>query len=683
MSQCLHSKDESELFCELREQQSDELKGKLGPDRPEETRGNLSSAMKMDGRKNILRKIKACCSRPKLSTVTIFKRVESNPALTEVDLDFQENLKQNRLVEACQQLLLREDQIFNQETVMTEESGGVCIEDEKDSLHKDYEKLLLHLELALHDTFSSTASEQQFKILQSAVEAIMLQEQQDERWEKLLQASQKPCPEWRPYQCMLTHNAILKEMVKSRINNAAEDNVSVSSADRLSTSLKREVFLMGKRLKEDILKVVNDVRGCYPADFDVCNIYMRFYHQAFSARLTEIAQSELDAEDCAYVLYWVNNYYPSEILKDKDLEGQINGTSLGCLLSKKDLKILEEQYLLYKEVQVQTWVSKALSKEEESWRSGKMPDLTDNYYFCHLAIDVIQIVNGAMTEARTVLSAEDNARRFLSVMDSFLKSFKTSLEECMKGRRENCQAVVKANLFSIEEFRNFILKEMSGEVMARSLSALTELEDAGYGYFTQPIHEELKMHYRRLWTRDWFTCGHRVLDDVMEILDRHIQQLTDLNPICMEKLLGRLHVDITVEYVRRMMKRKMRLKEMEQQTAANMLLTDSNILTNFFTEAGSKRHWLRHVLEKMAEVVKLQDTGSVHLEIIALAMDYPDISCSHISALLYLKANLSKNDVSSIKKSLEENRLAITPLNTNPPFFSKVRAGKMWNYTSK
>uniref|UniRef100_A0A8C7KXG1 Tumor necrosis factor alpha-induced protein 2-like n=1 Tax=Oncorhynchus kisutch TaxID=8019 RepID=A0A8C7KXG1_ONCKI len=610
--------------------------------------------------------------------------VESNPPQTEVVLDFMENLKENRLVEACQQLLLREDQLFGQETMTIEGLVQVCNEDDKDTLQKDYETLLLHLWMAVHTTFSSTPSGEHLEILRSAVETIRLLEEKDQQWEGRPEGSSE-APVWRPHQCRHTHDNLLEKIVDSQMRNATveEDNISVSSVDNLSTSMKREVCRMGKCLKEDVLRVARDIRDCYPPDFDVCNLYVRLYHQKFSARLTELARSGLDVDDCNYLLCWVNNYYPNDILKHKDLEGHINMESLGTLLSEKDLTTLEEQYLLQKESKVRTWFSKALSKEEEGWLSGKSPELIDGYCFCPLAIDIIQAVDGAMREARTILGSEAKAQRILRQLDSFLISYKSSLEEFVKRTGENTQAVVKANLVSIEQFRDFIVRREESipeEIRTSCMSTLADLRDCGYGYFTGPIHEELRVQYHRLWTQAWFTGGQMVLDEVLGTLDRHMQQFTDLKSICMEELLGRLHMEMMVEYVKRMMKRKMRLKDKEQQEAAAKLLAeDSSKLSTYFTEAGSKISWLSEVLPKMAEVVRLQDPGSIQLEIVTLARDFPDLSWRHISALLSLKANLSTADVRSIKESLVENRPTVTTCNTNPPFFSKVPAGKTWN----
>ncbi|XP_019898195.1 tumor necrosis factor alpha-induced protein 2a isoform X2 [Esox lucius] len=657
---------------------ADETQGALGQDRPEAEMPKASGGRS----KNILRKLdkfwKKSVFLEHSKSAQTTNILESNPPPTVV-FDFQEYLKQNLLVEACQQLLLREEELFGRETVAEDESGGASKEEANDSLQIDNEALLLQLRMAVDATFSSTLDGKHLKTLKSAVDAIVLQEQQDRYWESLPKDHRMLAPVWRPNECWVNHTVILKGLVASRMREAAED--TVSSVNDLSTPVKREVFRMGKCVKEDILKVAVDVKGCYPAEYNVCNLYMRLYHQEFSARLTKLAHSELDLKDCSYIIFWVNHLYPSEILQHSGFEGHVNCTSLGTLLSEEDLTRLEEQYLQAVEDKVRTWVAKALSKEENGWLSGKRPELIDGYYCCPLAIDVIQAVYDATREARTILSSESKAQRILSQLDGFLISFKKSLKEYVKARRENTQDAMKANLFSIEQFGDFFMNDQTipEEVKASCTSTLADLRDCGYRYFTGPIHEELRVHYRQLWTPGWFTGGQRSLDDLMETLDRCIQQLTGLNPICKKKLLDWLHTEVTVEYVRRMMKRKMRLKDKEQQeAAADVLQADSRTLANYFNGEGSKTSWLKDVLPRLAEVVRLQDPGIIHLEIVTLARDYPDISWKHITDLLYLKVNLSRDDIRSIKKGFRENLPAITSSNANPAFFSRVQAGKTW-----
>lgn len=42
-------------------------------------------------------------------------------------------------------------------------------------------------------------------------------------------------------------------------------------------------------------------------------------------------------------------------------------------------------------MEVRTWLSNALKKEEEIWRTDSKPDCIDGFYFSNLALDVIPV----------------------------------------------------------------------------------------------------------------------------------------------------------------------------------------------------------------------------------------------------------------------------------------------------
>lgn len=214
-------------------------------------------------------------------------------------MDFNQNLAQNHLAEASQQLIAREALLFNPQS--SEVSAEVnCTEDEEDSLHKDYETLMLHLRMSVNDPFNKENQER----LKSAVKAILQQEEQDKQWEEVAE-EKRPC--WRPLKCKEIHDTLLKEVVELRLQQANEEE---NGADNLSTSLKREVCRMGRRMQKDLLNVVRDVQQCYTSEFDICQMYVQLYHQAFSTKLREFARTNIELQDCIYILCWIHCYYP-------------------------------------------------------------------------------------------------------------------------------------------------------------------------------------------------------------------------------------------------------------------------------------------------------------------------------------------------------------------------------------
>ncbi|XP_029352729.1 tumor necrosis factor alpha-induced protein 2-like [Echeneis naucrates] len=567
---------------------------------------------------------------------------------------------EQQLEQLSRGLIIREEQLFCQDSPSEEE----------DQLLKDLEDLKLRMWLAIHDTFSCSSTEQ-LDVLRSAMAAIQLQEVQDQRW---ADRPESRFPVWRPLKLIRTHNSLLQKMVESRLTEAAEDELS--GTDGLSSAVKRKVCRLGKRVRDDLLTVARIVKDCYPPQMDILNIYAAFYHQSFSARLTELAASGLETDDCSYLLFWVNHYYPHEILQHEDLVGKIKTACLGSLLLQDHLKGLEEQYLAHKEVQVKRCLNTALKKEEDSWLSGNKPELIDTYFFSPLAVDVIQIMNSFLSESTCVIGGQIKSHRITAYLETFLDSYRKSLEELLRGNHGNIASVIKAHLVCEEQFRDYITGQtgnLSEQQSHHCLETLTALRDCGYRYFTCPIHVQLKVCYNDLWTPAWLDGSLPVVSSLLDCLSQQLRDLADLRLDSRQSLLSVIHEELVLQYFKRMLKTRMKSKE-QQVCGAERMKEDARMINDFFREEGcSQSLWFSEVLCSIAEVLCLQDPGSVQLEMVSLARRFPDFSDAHVLALLSLKTGLSATDVRAIRKSVEENRLINISNNRSPLFFSKVK----------
>ncbi|KAF3703282.1 Tumor necrosis factor alpha-induced protein 2 [Channa argus] len=560
---------------------------------------------------------------PKLKIPAQFRRnrKEKKPDQTAEDaLDCVEEHKEEQLEQISRRLIIREEQLFTQDCP--------CEQDE-DQLHKDLEALLLQIWMAVHNSFTSPSSPGELEVLRSAVASIQQQEVQDRRWMGCVNV-RVPC--WRPQKCLSNHNVLLQNMVQSRMKIAAEDDWS--GTDGPSSPVKNEVLRMGKCLKKDLLTVVRAVMDCYPPHMDILNVYAGLYHQSFSARLTELAAPGLDVDDCSYVLLWVNHRYPYEILKHEELDGKVKVACLGSLLLTEDLNRLEEQYLTYKEDKVKLWLSTVLEKEEQSWMKGNKPEILSDYFFSPLAVDVIQIIQGSLTEFSCVIRDQSKAERITVHLENFLSSYKMRLEEFVKGNHRNVLPVIKAHLVCEEQLSEYISGQtgrLSEQQRQRCLDTLSALRDCGHKCFTCPIQAQVK------------------------------------------SLLHVIHQDVALKYVNRMMKARMKNREQEVAGAQRMI-EDAQNISDFFTERGcTEASWLREMLFSIAEMLRLQDPGSVQLEMVSLVRTFPDLSNAHVLALLSLKPGLSAAHVRAIRRSVEDNRRSDGSANHSPPFFSKVK----------
>ncbi|XP_072218976.1 tumor necrosis factor alpha-induced protein 2a [Leuresthes tenuis] len=578
----------------------------------------------------------------------------------EVEEQLEEQLEEveEQLEEVSRRLILREEELFSQVSPS---------EEDEDQLQQDLEALRIQMWMAIHDTFSSSPAGH-LELLRSAVASIQQQEQQDRRW---ADRPEDRRPLWRPQRCLSTHNELLQNLVTARLKKAAGEDLS--GADQLSSAAKRQVCSVGRCVKDDLLTVVRTVKDCYPAQMDILNLYAGLYHQTFSARLTELAASGLDVDDCSYLLFWVNHHYPSEILKHKELDGQIKTACLGSLLLQDDLNRLEEQYLTNREEKMKLWLNTALRKEEEAWLSGRMPELIDSYFFSPLAIDVIQVVNSSITEFNCAIKDQSKAQRLTAHLHNFLCSYQKRLEDFVNGNRSNVLSVVKAQLVCEQQLRDYITGQtgsLSEEQRRRCLDTLSALRDCGYRCFTGPLSNRMKACLAQLCTSHWVNGSSPVVDSLLDFLDRELANLTELEPACRQSLLCILHQEVVLLYVKKMM--KTRMKNSEQQVAgAQRIVEDARKIDCFFTAEGSS--WLCAMLCSLAEVLRLQDPASVQLELVSLARTFPDLSGTHVSALLALKTGLSAADVRSIRQSVEENRFLDVSTNHSPPFFSRIK----------
>uniref|UniRef100_A0A665X8E3 Tumor necrosis factor, alpha-induced protein 2b n=1 Tax=Echeneis naucrates TaxID=173247 RepID=A0A665X8E3_ECHNA len=481
---------------------------------------------------------------------------------------------EQQLEQLSRGLIIREEQLFCQDSPSEEE----------DQLLKDLEDLKLRMWLAIHDTFSCSSTEQ-LDVLRSAMAAIQLQEVQDQRW---ADRPESRFPVWRPLKLIRTHNSLLQKMVESRLTEAAEDELNPDSWVH-----DLQVCRLGKRVRDDLLTVARIVKDCYPPQMDILNIYAAFYHQSFSARLTELAASGLETDDCSYLLFWVNHYYPHEILQHEDLVGKIKTRCLNT----------------------------ALKKEEDSWLSGNKPELIDTYFFSPLAVDVIQQVSGAIDVSDTC---------------DVCSSYRKSLEELLRGNHGNIASVIKAHLVCEEQFRDYITGQtgnLSEQQSHHCLETLTALRDCGYRYFTCPIHVQLKVCYNDLWTPAWLDGSLPVVSSLLDCLSQQLRDLADLRLDSRQSLLSVIHEELVLQYFKRMLKTRMKSKE-QQVCGAERMKEDARMINDFFREEGcSQSLWFSEVLCSIAEVLCLQDPGSVQLEMVSLARRFPDFRYTHKSGV--------------------------------------------------
>uniref|UniRef100_A0A3P9B043 Tumor necrosis factor alpha-induced protein 2 n=1 Tax=Maylandia zebra TaxID=106582 RepID=A0A3P9B043_9CICH len=409
----------------------------------------------------------------------------------------------------------------------------------------------------------------------------------EEEQDQLWRQNPQTPPAWRPSEWKKHHDEVLQKLVNGRM-----DNPSSPIGDQVNqSSIEAEIQSMGRQLKEDLQWVVEVVKNCYPPEMDICNFYARQYHQTFSARLKKIVGS-VDDKDCSFLLRW-------------------------------DLMI---------------YIGRVLDEAKKEWDQGKEPTRDDGCYVSPVAYDVIQV---QLLHKLVIKKAE---------IDAFIKMYQTFHEDVIKQNKPHSKAFIKANLSCVEQFRDFLVEHnlFPEDVRENCLQVLTEMKQSAHTYLLTPVHKILKPHYQKLGTSDWLKKN--TFEKLLNSTEDELQELQGSSQSSYQELIGQLQQEVTVEYVRRLLKGKVKLKNTKkQQKAYKIVRENAEKLHELF---GSEQDWLKEILTNIAEVLRLQDIPAIQMQIVSLGSAYPDLSEEHVSALLKLKTNLSQADMNTITSTV-------------------------------
>ncbi|XP_047466533.1 tumor necrosis factor alpha-induced protein 2-like isoform X2 [Mugil cephalus] len=583
---------------------------------------------------------------------------------------FKQHLDKKQWCEASHLLINKEKNLFGN---ITEEEDLSYDKEEEQKLaadHEALEKLVMEnvvetLSLSLQEVDDNNESvSAHASALTSAVKAIMQQEEQDQMWK----ARYPTVPSWRPSNWRKTHDTALHVLVRGRMDRPQTPTANQAE----QSSFQTDVQNMGRQLNDDLLLVVKLVKSYYPPEMDICNFYAKLYHQVFSNRLKKIADFGLDDKDCAFLLRWVNEYYPS-IFQKPELASEINVELLGKLLPQELLVPLEKQYLDNQEADLKTFIDQTVDDAVEKWKKGDEPEKEDDCYVSPVAYDIIQLINGMVKAAEVIVGDLHKAQEITRPISDSMQRYKDFQEDIIKQNKPNSTAFIKANLGCIKDFRDVLVNKshlFQEEVQRSCLDVVTDMKQSAHTYLLSPVHKNLKTQYQKLGTKDWLNKNSS--EKLLLSIEKELQELQGPNQSCYKELIGQLHQEVTEEYVRRLLKRNVKLKDKDrQQKAYETVIDDAESLHNLFKDMGSQDDWLKEILTKIAEVLRLQDIPAMQMQIAALGTAHPDLSEEHIAALLKLK-NLKNQDRENITETGLETMKEIGVKPDARNFFSRV-----------
>ncbi|XP_075845829.1 exocyst complex component 3-like protein 2 isoform X3 [Microtus pennsylvanicus] len=405
------------------------------------------------------------------------------------------------------------------------------------------------------------------------------------------------------------------------VARAARERLEEAAAPGARGALAGQLEALRARLLEDVAAVRGRLAPAYPAELRAGAVYLRGYHEAMAEWLGAAARRRLPLADRYALLHWHHQVYPREILGLVDMVALENG-ELGPLLSAGTLRGLEDECVTDVKTQTRAALLQVLQEDEEQWGSL-------DYRPSNLAQDVCELLEEHTERAPRISQefVERMAHCCLGGLAEFLQSFQQRVERFHEnpGIRELPS-------------ETYISRTISLVNCGPPLRSLAERLARVGPPESEPAREASAIALDRV-TR---LC-HRVLAELL------FQEL--------QVLVAELHRRALVEYVRPLLRGRLRCRSARTRSrVAGRLREDAAQLQRLFRRLESQASWLDQVVPHLAEILQLEDTPSIQVEVGVLVRDYPDIRRKHVAALLDIRGlrnTAARQEILAVARDLE------------------------------
>ncbi|KAM7004097.1 exocyst complex component 3-like protein 2 [Passerculus sandwichensis] len=414
---------------------------------------------------------------------------------------------------------------------------------------------------------------------------------------------------------------------------------------------------LGARLAALAARVVGDlgvVRGRvapeYPPEWGATGVYARGYHRALGQQVAALARRPLDVAEMYLLLDWHSNAYPREVLGHPEVGALLRAQELGPLLPPETQRDLERSCIAAVKAKVEVAVAQELQLSEDRWPE----DVTSQDMEDGLATRVTgtpslspQLLRAHVDRAPQVTPefGREMAHSLLGVLVAFLHSFQRKVErfldapgeapppEATPGRAialANCCPPLRAFAERLAQFGH---AESEGP-RRQAHAALDRVTRACGHLLTRRLFEELKPHFGKLMKRKWLTSSD-AFDAIVMLVTGFAQTLRPLHPEPHQVLVSELHRRVLIEYVRPLLQGRLVCASAKARARVAARLGDeARQLRELFTRLDSASPWLDSVVPRLRELLVLEDTAALQMEVGALARDFPDVRRRHVAALL-------------------------------------------------
>ncbi|XP_071613334.1 exocyst complex component 3-like protein isoform X3 [Heliangelus exortis] len=507
---------------------------------------------------------------------------------------------------------------------------------------------------------------------------------------------------------------ILQETITGSLFRAARVKTEGSGLARHLAALQKDIV--------SELRVVKDLMvQCVPAHYNILSLCTATYHQALTSHLQDILRENLDKQALFLLLEWALHVYHSpEMMGHPDLLPEVDVSDLGPLMSPELVDQTERKYVVKVKASVLEWMQRTLEVEFKEWFREEEPEM-DHQGFFQSALPVIIMQVGPWCCWGTAMLRDPRKRATacsllllhlpspfplqmlneniqvaslindslqqkvynmaLEELEAFLGRLREALVHCGKEHQKD-RAVPKHYISYLLAMLNNNLALSSSvsslhpdtacrEVPVSLQAALDRTQKKACQLLLEEMLLDLQPLCLQLPSRKWLSSS-QLVTSICEVIDKYAKDFSRVRKPIFTVLLAESELLVSSQYLRALMQKKMVCRSKEERAQlCDRLLQDATQLRELFSGLGLERQ--QQSLEAvfaLRELICLKDPALLSLEVLGFITKYPDVSDEHISTLLDLRGDVSRDVRHMVLEMMEQNPQVLPE--SYQPIFSTI-----------
>ncbi|XP_053126406.1 exocyst complex component 3-like protein isoform X2 [Hemicordylus capensis] len=438
--------------------------------------------------------------------------------------------------------------------------------------------------------------------------------------------------------------------------------------------LPRHLASLQSSILADLCVVKDLMAQCCPPHYNIISAFVAMYHQGLTNHLHHILTWDLDKQEIFALLHWTIHVYPSpEVMTHPSLLPEVDASTLGPLLPTDTVDHLEETYVGKVQANIAQWMQKTLEIEFKEWFSDKEPEVDSQGCFqTSLPIIVMKMLDENIRAASLI---SDTLRQkvcsmTLRELEAVLGSLYDKLVEFSNEHQQEPAASTCYTPYLLATLNNCLtlstsisalyVNDMSpseSSKMPLALNAALEKAQKKAGrLLLEEMLADLQPSFAQLPSRRWLSES-QLMTGVCEVTVKHVRSFCKAHKPISKYLLSESEHLVMSQYVRALLQKRMVCQNAEQRgQMARRMLQDASQLKELFCTLGlAENEQTLKVIDDLQELISLKDPSMLSLEVLGFVTKYPDISDDHISMLLELRGDVSKEIRNSVLEIMEQN----------------------------